>query len=61
MIDNDWWRLILLSLRSNFQIHKYLYKIMIVCVQAVFITWLKLVSSGLLSVIADIRLILEDN
>ena len=35
----------LLSLRYNLQMQKYLYKIMIVCMQAVFITWSKLISS----------------
>jgi len=33
----------LLSLRSNSQIQKYLYKIVIICVQAVSITWSKLI------------------
>ena len=35
----------LLSLRYNLQMQKYLYKIMIVCMQAVFITWSKLISN----------------
>jgi len=51
----------LLSLRSNPQIQKYLYKIVIVCVQAVSITWSKLVFGRAITVIADIRLILEGN
>ena len=33
----------LLSPRSNPQIQKYLYKIVMICMQAIFIIWLKLV------------------
>jgi len=36
----------LLSLRSNSQIQKYLYKIVMICVQAVSIAWSKLISTG---------------
>jgi len=42
-IDNKW-RLMLLSLKSNSQTQRYIYKIVIVCMQAVSIIWSKLIS-----------------
>jgi len=53
----------LLSLKSNLQISKYIYKMMMVYKQAISITWSKLLSdgTGLSYFIADIRLILKDN
>ena len=47
MIKNkNWWKLVLLSLRSNSQTQRYIYKIVIVYVQAVSITWYAFISTN---------------
>jgi len=51
----------LLSLRSDPYTSKYLYKIVIVCVQAILLHDKNSYLVVLLYIIADVRLILEDN
>jgi len=51
----------LLSLKSNPQIQKYIYKMLMIYMQAVSIIYLKLIPNVLSFTILDIRIILKNN